>query len=179
MVCPRCIDSVGEILKQLNLTPISIKLGAIILNEELTDNNKKQLKKLLENQGFELLENKNEAIINQIKSLVIQQIHHKTKRLRTNFSTFISDELNQDYSSLSRLFSKEEGITIEKYIVKQKVEKIKEFIRYNELSFSEIAFEMGYSSSAHLSAQFKKETGYTPSEFRRIETLQRTSLDKI
>ena len=118
-------------------------------------------------------------MISQIKTLIIEQIHHADQRLSENFSSFLAEKLDHEYSSLSRLFSQVEGITIEKYITRQKVERVKEYLFYEQLSLSEIAHRMEYSSVAYLSSQFKKETGMTPSEFKNSGKPNRRSLDEI
>ena len=126
-----------------------------------------------------MLEDNKSKLISRIKSIIIEQIHHSEEVLSVNFSSLLADNLNHEYSSLSRLFSSVEGITIERFVLKQRIERIKEFIIYNELTFSEIAFRMNYSSVAHLSAQFKKETGMTPSQFKNLKKQDRKSLDAI
>ena len=179
MVCPRCIEAVKRTMNELNISFQSVELGKVLLQETLTEKQEEQLSSKLDNQGFELLKGEKSVIISQIKSLLIKQIHHSNEPLQTNYSTFLSDKLNQEYSHLSRLFSSVEGITIEKFITKQKIEKIKELLIYNELTLSEIAFQMDYSSVAYLSTQFKKETGMTPSEFKKDKKSLRKSLDKL
>lgn len=179
MVCPRCIDSVGNIFDELNILTKSIQLGEVITSSNLESDQKKQLEIKLISNGFELLQDQKSKLIGQTKTLIIEQIHFSDKILNVNFSTLLSEELNQEYSSLSRLFSSVEGITIERFIVKQKIEHVKELIFYNEFTLSEIAFQMGYSSAAHLSTQFKKETGMTPSEFRKLKQPGHNFLDGI
>ncbi len=179
MVCPRCISAVKEVFKSLSIHISSIQLGEVTITETLDTNTKEQLGIKLSALGFELLIDQKSKLIAKIKSLIIDQIHHKKETLKVNFSTYLAEEINQDYSSLSRLFSSVESITIEKFITMQKVEKVKELICYKELTLSEIADEMGYSSISHLSAQFKKETGMSPSLFRKSVTQHRKSLDAI
>lgn len=179
MVCPRCIAAVRKSLEELEIPVDSIELGKVQLATSLSSEQKSILSKSLENQGFELLESKNAALISQIKSLIIEQIHHSDQNLGENFSTFLSEKLQHEYTSLSRLFSQVEGITIERFITRQKIERVKELLFYNQLNLSQIAFDLSYSSVAHLSAQFKKETGMTPSEFKKNHPGKRLSLDKI
>ena len=179
MVCPRCIESVGEVFNDLNVAVKSVALGEVTLADELSQKELLTIGEQLKTKGFELLEDQNSQLIGKIKSLIIQQIHHSKERMLVNFSTFLAQQLHHDYSSLSRLFSSVEGVTIEKFILKQKIEKVKELIFYNELNLSEIAHQMKYSSVAHLSSQFKKETGMTPSEFKKIRSGGRQSLDEI
>jgi len=179
MVCPRCIDTVREIFDNLNIEISSIDLGEVATRANVTISQKEELKTLLRDKGFELLEDNKSKLISRIKSIIIEQIHHREEVLSVNFSSLLADNLNHEYSSLSRLFSSVEGITIERFVLKQRIERIKEFIIYNELTFSEIAFRMNYSSVAHLSAQFKKETGMTPSQFKNLKKQDRKSLDAI
>jgi len=179
MVCPRCIDSVKEIFNKINVDTNSVELGEVKVPSEITDEQKMQLEEQLTARGFELLQNQKSKIIGQIKAIIIEQIHHTKEALNVNFSTLIAERLNHDYTGLSKLFSQVEGVTIEKFILKQKIEKVKELIVYNELNLSEIAFQLNYSSVAHLSSQFKKETGMTPSAFKKLERRDRNSLDSI
>ncbi|WP_296703743.1 helix-turn-helix domain-containing protein [Algoriphagus sp.] len=179
MVCPRCIQAVENSLNKLGLEYHKVELGKATLAHVLNDSQEKILSTSLSDQGFELLKGEKSALISQIKSLLIEQIHFSDHSLLTNYSTFLSKKLNHDYAYLSRLFSSVEGITIEKFITKQKIEKVKELLIYDELTLSEIAFQMDYSSVAYLSTQFKKETGMTPSEFKKDKGQSRKSLDKI
>lgn len=179
MVCPRCIDAVRKSLEDSEIPFDSIDLGKVSLKSSLTSHQKSMLSQSLVSKGFELLESKTSALISQIKTLVIEQIHHSDQRLGENFSSFLTEKLAQEYGYLSRLFSQVEGITIEKYITRQKIERVKEFLFYDQLSLSEIAFKLNYSSVAYLSSQFKKETGMTPSEFKKNHIGERTSLDQI
>ncbi|QVY65892.1 AraC family transcriptional regulator [Polaribacter sp. Q13] len=177
MVCPRCIDVVKEISEDLKISVKDIQLGKLESNSEINDTLKAVLSKRLKERGFELLEDKNQKIITQIKALIVAQIHHSKEPLIINFSDFIADKLQHEYASLSKLFSSVEGITIEKFILKQKIEHVKELLFYKEYTLSEIAIQMNYSSVAHLSAQFKKETGMSPSQFKKIKDPKHQSLD--
>ena len=179
MVCPRCIDTVRNIFHDLGIPTSSIALGEVKITTELSQDKKTQLEEQLITHGFELLHDQKSKLIGQIKAIIIEQIHHNNKVLKVNFSTIITEKLNHDYSSLSRLFSSVEGITIERFILKQKVEKVKELLFYNELSLSEIAFQVDYSSVAHLSSQFKKETGMTPTEFKKMKKPGHHALDSM
>ena len=179
MVCPRCIDTVKDILDDLNIETSSIELGEVHTPNNITGDQKSQLEELLAARGFELLQDQKSKLIGQIKAIIVDQIHHNKEALNINFSTLIADKLHQEYSSLSRLFSSVEGVTIERFILKQKVERVKELIFYNELTLSEIAHQMDYSSVAHLSAQFKKETGMTPTAFKKMRNPGRQSLDQL
>lgn len=179
MVCPRCIETVKTVFEELNIQTQSVSLGEVITIVDVKQSVVDEINKKLITKGFEVLENNESKLINKVKALIIQQIHHSNQSLNTNFSTFLSDQLHYEYSSLSRLFSSVEGITIEKFILKQKIERVKELVFYDELTLSEIAFQMNYSSVAHLSAQFKKETGMTPSEFKKLKKPGHTSLDSL
>lgn len=168
MVCPRCIASVSGIMEELEIQVRNVELGQVHLNTHLNEENKKVLNEKLKEVGFELLEPGKSAIISKIKTLIIDLVHNKEEIPNVNMSTYLSEKLNQEYSSLSRLFSSVEGITIEKFTLKQRIERVKELLFYDQLNLSEIAFRMNYSSVAHLSNQFKKETGLTPSEFKKL-----------
>lgn len=179
MVCPRCIDTVRDIFNELNIQTSSIELGAVVSSSDISISQKLQLKEKLVERGFELLEDHKSKLIGQTKAIIVDQIHHEKDGLKVNFSTLLAEKTNHEYSSLSRLFSSVEGITIERFILKQKIERVKEFIFYNEMTFSEIAFHMDYSSVAYLSAQFKKETGMTPTQFKNQKKNDRKSLDTL
>lgn len=172
MVCPRCKMVVKDILEELNLLYNSIELGEIILKQPLTPNQREELKVKLNNVGFEILESDKLVIVAQIKTLIIEQVRFSSSPMKVNFSVFLAANSNHNYHYLSRLFSEVEGITIEKFIAAQKIERIKELLFNNEQTLSEIAFTMDYSSSAYLSTQFKKETGMTPSEFKKLQAQQ-------
>jgi len=179
MVCPRCIASVESIFKNENIGTLQVKLGEVKLDKEVDTATKNRLSELLKNEGFEMLEPGKSGLIAQIKAAIIEQIHYSEKALQVNFSTFLAEKLHHEYSYLSRLFSSVEGITIEKYITAQKIERVKELLFYDEKTLSEIAYQLSYSSVAHLSAQFKKETGMTPSAFKKQQLNDRRSLDEI
>jgi len=179
MVCPRCIDAVKEICNHLQISIKELQLGKLETDSKINDALKLSLSNHLKEKGFELLLDKNQKIITQIKSLIVDQIHHSKKPLTINFSDYISDKLQHDYASLSRLFSSEENNTIERFIVKQKIARVKELLFYKEYSLSEIAIQMNYSSVAHLSGQFKKETGLSPTQFKKNKDPNHPSLDAI
>lgn len=178
MVCARCIEAVRETIQLLNIDA-DVSLGQLILKEEITQEKKERLAGELHGRGFELLEPGKSALISQIKTLIIEQIHHSDQSLTENFSTFLAEKIGQEYTSLSRLFSQVEGITIEKFVTRQKIERIKELLFYDQLTLSEIAYQLNYSSIAYLSAQFKKETGMTPSQFKTNGNIARKSIDKL
>jgi len=179
MVCPRCIDVVKEICEDLKISIKDIQLGKLESNLEINNALKSILSKRLKDRGFELLEDKNQKVITQIKSLIVSQIHHSKEPLNSNFSDYIANTLQHDYAALSRIFSSVEGNTIERFILKQKIEHVKELLFYKEYTLSEIAIQMNYSSVAHLSTQFKKETGMSPSQFKKIKDPKHQSLDAL
>ncbi len=179
MVCPRCIESVRQVFQDLEIEVIEIQLGAVSTTQKINANQKKLLQSKLVERGFELLDDKNTKLINEIKSIIIQEIHYQKEASPVNFSDLLSSKLNYDYAYLSRLFSAVEGRTIERFVLAQKIEKVKEFLTYDELTLSEIAFQMHYSSTAHLSAQFKKTTGMSPSAFKKLQSQKRQSLDEL
>lgn len=179
MVCPRCVMAVETILVELNIPFSSVELGKVKATAFISSDLKEKISHRLKKIGFELLESEKSVLISQIKNIIIQQIHFSSNELKVNFSDFLVENTKHNYNYLSRLFSEVEGITIEKFITKQKVERIKELLFNNEKTLSEIAFEMGYSSSAYLSTQFKKETGMTPSAFKRMKLPKHQNLDNI
>jgi AraC-like DNA-binding protein len=179
MVCPRCISAVEGILQEQGIGYSEVKLGEVNLTKSISEQQKERLSESLTSQGFELLENEKSSLIAQIKTAVIAQIHHSKEPMKENFSSYLSQRLHHEYTALSKLFSSVEGITIEKYITAQKIEKAKELLYYDEMSLAEIAFQLDYSSSAYLSSQFKKETGMTPSEFKKQSDPKRRNLDSF
>lgn len=179
MVCNRCILVVQNELDKLGIEANSIKLGEITLKKDLTIKERKELENALEPLGFQVIDDKKSRMIEKIKNVIIDLVHHRDNDIKTNLSDVLSNALHNDYNYLSNLFSDIEGTTIEKYFIAQKVEKIKELLVYDELSLSEIADRLNYSSVAYLSNQFKKVTGLTPSHFKQIREDKRKPLDKI
>lgn len=179
MVCPRCISAVSNILEKLEIPYVSIKLGEVKLVSSLDEKNKNVLSKTLQNSGFSLIDDRKSQLIEQMKTLVVDKIHHSTEELDIKWADYISENIHLDYKYLSSLFSSVESITFEQYIINQKIERVKELIIYDELTLSEIAFKLNYSSVAYLSNQFKKLTGMTPSEFKKGTNKNRKSLDDI
>lgn len=179
MVCDRCKMVVKNEIENLGYSLVKVELGEVELNQKITDIQKKDIKLNLEKFGFELIDDKKSRVIEKIKALLIDLIQYKNADLNQNLSSYIADNLNHDYSKLSNLFSEVEGISIEKYYINLKVEKAKELIMYDELSLSEIADLLNYSSVAHLSNQFKKITGFTPTHFKQIKEVKRVQIDKI
>lgn len=179
MVCNRCIMTVQNELDKLGLKVKDIKLGEVILDKELKDEERNKLEDALLPLGFQLISDKKSRIIEQIKNIIIDLVHHQDNAIKANLSDVLSDKLHHDYNYLSNLFSEVEGTTIEKYFIAQKIEKVKELLVYDELSLSEIAFRLNYSSVAYLSNQFKKVTGLSPSHFKQIKEDKRKPLDEV
>ncbi|MNK23687.1 Exoenzyme S synthesis regulatory protein ExsA [compost metagenome] len=179
MVCNRCIMVVQNELEKLGLDFTHIKLGEVTLTRELNSSERNSLESVLVPLGFEVIDDKKSRIIEKIKNNIIDLVHHQDNDTKNNLSDILSEKLNHDYNYLSNLFSEVEGTTIEKYFIVQKIEKIKELLVYNELSLSEIAIRLNYSSVAYLSNQFKKVTGLTPSHFKQIREEKRKPLDKV
>lgn len=179
MVCDRCKMAVKSILMNIGLHPVHIELGEIELQENNISIIVEELKQKLQSFGFELLDNKKTKTIERIKNRIVDLVHNRNNDLQVTLSDYLTQELLQDYSALSNLFSEVEGITIEKYYILQKIEKVKELLIYDELTLSEISFKLNYSSVAYLSNQFKKVTGLTPSHFKNLRTIKRKSLDMM
>lgn len=178
MVCNRCIMAVKKEIENLNLQAISVELGEVEISEPSTEQMSK-LDSSLTELGFEIIDDKKSRIIEKIKNEIVKLVHHTENQPNTNLSNFLSENLHYEYNYLSNLFSEVEGITIEKYLIAQKIEKVKELLVYNELSLSEIADKLGYSSVAYLSNQFKKSTGLTPSFYRSMKEHKRKKLDEV
>lgn len=183
MVCNRCIRAVNEELAKLNLHPVKISLGEVVLEEDsLAPEVRDQLDNSLRSLGFERIDDKRATLIEKIKSYIIQAIYREPGMdMKLNWSAALSDELHYEYNYLSNLFSSVEGITLEQYIIRQKIERAKELLSYDQLSLSEISHKLAYSSVQHLSSQFKKVTGFTPSEFKKLRNaeVQRKPLDGV
>ncbi len=179
MVCNRCKMVIKSEMEKLGYHPISVELGEVEIKEDLTISEKLRISELLNTLGFALIEDKKSQLIEQIKTLIIDLIHYKNNNLNINLSDYLSQKLNHEYHYISNLFSEVEGTTIEKYLMTQKIERVKELLIYNEFSLSEIAYQLNYSSVAHLSSQFKKVTGLTPSHFKTIKSHKRKPLDEL
>lgn len=178
MVCNRCVMAVKAAFEKLDLHPLNITLGEVELDRKPSINEIQQLKDNLNHLGFELLDDQKQKQIEKIKSLLIQQVQSGEIKEHFSLSEFLTKSMNKDYSYISRLFSEVEGITIEQYFILQRIEKAKELLVYGEMNTSEISYQLGYSSVAHLSAQFKKVTGLTPSDFKKLGG-HRKFLDKV
>lgn len=179
MVCNRCKIVVRSEFEQLGFTILSVELGEVEIASTLEERDRDNLKKRLEEFGFELIDDKKGRIIERIKTLIIKLVHENNGDLNINLSTFLTENLNHDYHYLSSLFSEVEGKTIEKFYIAQRIEKVKELLVYDELSLSEIAYRLNYSSVAYLSSQFKKVTGLTPSFFKQAKGIKRKPLDQV
>lgn len=179
MVCSRCKMVVKSELEKLGLHPLSVELGEVEIKEGNIDKVKNDLVYNLRLLGFDLIDDKKSKTIEKIKTLVIDLVHNKNNNINTNLSDYLAEHLLQDYSSLSNLFSEVENTTIEKYFIHQKIEKVKELLMYNELTLSEIAFQLNYSSVAHLSNQFKKVTGFSPNYFKKLKDKKRRQIEDL
>ncbi|WP_309641141.1 AraC family transcriptional regulator [Flavobacterium sp.] len=179
MVSNRCKMLVKEELKKLGLHFVVVDLGEVDIMENLTLHQRSQLKEALLVSGLELMDDKRAVLIEKIKTVIINMVHHSDGDIKVNFSTFLSEKLNQDYTYLSNLFSEVQGTTIEHFIIAHKTERIKELIIYDELNITEIAWKMNYSSVAHLSSQFKKVTGLSPSHFKQLKVKMRSPIEDI
>ncbi|MEH6308360.1 AraC family transcriptional regulator [Olivibacter sp. CPCC 100613] len=180
MVCNRCVIVVKQIFENMNLCVSSVSLGEVELEKQLSKEQFQILEDRLTAVGFELLDNKRHKLIEKVKTVLIERIHNVNEiNMKVNFSSFLQEQLAIDYNYLSTLFSQTEGLTIEQFIILQRIERAKELLVYNELTLSEIAYKLGYSSVQHLSTQFKKTTGLTPSHFKQIKEQRRKPLDKL
>ena len=179
MVSNRCKMLVKEELKKLNLHFILVDLGEVEIMEELSQEKRQELSEALAESGLELMEDKKSIIIEKIKTVIINMVHHSDELLKVNFSDFLSEKLNYDYTYLANLFSEVQGTTIGHFLISHKIERIKELIIYDELNITEIAWKMNYSSVAHLSNQFKKETGLTPSHFKQLKIKRRLPIEEV
>lgn len=180
MVCGRCIKSVTTIFQQTGVVPESVELGVVKLKEDLSEEQTQQIKAELEAEGFAWIDDQKAKLIDDIKRIIIELVHYsELDEMNKNLSDYLSSKLNRDYHYLGTLFSSIENTTVEQYFILQKIEKVKEWLAYNEFTLSEVAFKLGYSSVAHLSAQFKKVTGFTVSQFRQLKEHHRKPLDKV
>jgi AraC-like DNA-binding protein len=179
MVSARCKLAVKSALKDLGLHSIVVDLGEVDVMEDVSSEDRASLKILLMESGLELMDDKKAILIERIKNTIIQMVHHTEEMIKVNFSNFLSEKLNHDYTYMANLFSEVQGTTIEQFIISHKIERIKELIIYNELSITEIAWKMNYSSVAHLSNQFKKVTGLSPTHFKNLKDKRRMSIEEI
>jgi AraC family transcriptional regulator len=179
MVCDRCILVVRKQLEALGMDYRNVQLGQVELRQEPSAEILKQFRERLEANGFELLDDKKSRIVERIKNVIVSLVHRNEEELNLKLSAILEEKLQLDYHYLTTLFSSVEGVTIERYAILQRIERVKELLMYEEESLSEIASRMGYSSVQHLSLQFKKITGFTPTQFRDLKEKNRKPLDKI
>lgn len=179
MVCDRCIMVVKDQLAKNGIIPVQVSLGEVKLPQEPEPPLLQQLSQDLRALGFEIIDDRKSRMIEKIKSIIIKLVHRSDEKPSANLSAIIAGELHYDYNYLSALFSEVEGITIEKYFIRQKIERVKELLVYDEYTLSQIAGQLGYSSVAHLSSQFKQVTGLTPSHYKNIGENRRNPLDKV
>ncbi len=179
MVSLRCKMMVKEELVKMGLHYVVVDLGVVDILENITQEQHDELKKNLSKSGLELLDDKKSVLIEKIKSVIIEMIHYSDELPLVNYSTYISEKLHYDYTYLSNLFSEIKGITIQQYIIIHKIEKVKELLLYDELNLTEISYQMHYSSVAHLSNQFKKITGLSPTFFKQLQQKRKANLENI
>ena len=179
MVSNRCKLAVKEVLKNLGVHFIIVDLGEVEIMEDLSVEQRTQLREGLLQTGLELMDDRKGILIERIKNAIVEMVHHSDDNPKTNFSDYLSDKLHYDYTYLANLFSEVQGATIGQFIIAHKIERIKELITYGELNMSEIAWKMNYSSVAHLSNQFKKITGLTPTHFKQLKDKRRNPIEKI
>jgi AraC-like DNA-binding protein len=179
MVCIRCKMVVKEQLTKLGLHYTTLELGEVDVVEDITPEQHEKIKTGLLQSGLELMDDKKSVLIQRIKNIVIELVHYSEEPLTINFSEFLSHKLNHDYTYLANLFSEVQGTTIEKFLITHKIERVKELLVYDELNLTEIAYRMHYSSVSHLSTQFKKVTGLTPTHFKELRNKRRNMLDDL
>jgi AraC-like DNA-binding protein len=179
MVCRRCVMAVQKVFTDEGIIPADITLGEVELEKHLCAGDIERLNTALNKLGFEIIDDRKGRIIERLKNLIINLVHHSDDRLNVNLSDYLAGEMIYEYNYLSNLFSEVEGNTIEKFFISQKIEKIKELLIYDELTLSQIADKLGYSSVAYLSTQFKKATGLTPRYFKDIKLNKRAYIDDL
>ena len=180
MVCDRCKRSVADIFKRAGTPPVRVELGQVFLERQPTDESLSTVKAWLLEEGFEMLDDARAKLTEEIKKLIIDLVHYsELDSMKQNLSAYLAAHLHKDYNYLSNLFSSIENTTIEQFFILQKTEKIKEWLVYDELTLSEMSFKLGYSSVAHLSSQFKRVTGLTPTQFKKLKDHHRKPLDKV
>jgi AraC-like DNA-binding protein len=179
MVCIRCKLVVKDVLTKLGLKYMNVELGEAELMESISSDQREQIRAGLLQFGLELMDDKKSVLIQKIKNVIIEMVHYSEEPLTINFSQFLSEKLNHNYTYLANLFTEAQGTTIEKFIISHKVEKVKELLVYNELTLTQIAYKLHYSSVAHLSAQFKKVTGLTPTFFKNLKDKRRSMLEDV
>lgn len=179
MVCDRCIMTVSQIFREAGSENAKVEMGRVTVNDTPSEEVMGNIRNRLKNVGFEIIEDAKSRLIENIKKVIIDFVYHHPNPLKINFSEYLAEKLHKDYNYLSTLFSSVTSSTIEKYLISLRVERVKELLVYDEKTLSEIAFEMGYSSVAHLSGQFKRITGFTPSWYKNLADKKRQSIDKV
>lgn len=179
MVSTRCKMVVKEELKKIGLHFIFVDLGEIEIMEDISDEKRALLRKGLFDSGLELMDDKKAILIERIKNVIIEMVHYSDEMPKVNYSDYISEKLNHDYNYLSNIFSEVKGITIQQFIITHKIERAKELLLYNEYNLTEISYILNYSSVAHLSNQFKKITGLTPTHFKKLKEKRRSPIEEI
>ena len=179
MVCSRCRMAVQAELEKAGLHPLTVELGEVEIGSKPSKEELRRLDGALRKLGFELIDDKKSRIIEKIKNCIVTLVHHSSEFIGVNLSDYIAGQLHYEYTYLSNLFSEVEGTTIEKYFIAQKIEKVKELLVYDELSLSEIADQLGYSSVAYLSSQFKKVTGLTPTYYKSLKDHKRKNIEDL
>jgi len=179
MVSTRCKIAVKDALRKLGLHFVLVDLGEVDIMENITSEQREQLKVALDGSGLELMDDKRAVLIEKVKNAIVEMVHYNDELIKVNFSEYLSEKLNHDYTYLANLFSEVQGTTIEQFIISHKIERIKELIIYDELNITEIAWKMNYSSVAHLSNQFKKVTGLSPSHFKQLKEKRRSPIEDV
>lgn len=179
MVSIRCKMVVKSELDKLGLHYGAVELGEVHVNEQISDDQREQLRQELQRSGLELMDDKKAILVEKIKNVIVEMVHYEDELPKTNFSDYLSEKLNYNYTYLANLFSETKGITIEHFMILHKIERVKELILYDELNLSEIAWKLHYSSVAHLSHQFKKITGLTPSYFKSLREKRHDTLENV
>lgn len=179
MVCSRCKMVVKSELEKLGLHPLAVDLGEVEIADELQGYQRQDVHVALQKFGFALLDDKRSIIIERIKNLIVDLVQNKNSQLKINLSDYLSRELNHDYTYITNLFTQVEGTTIEQYFIAQKIERVKELLVYDEMTLSEISYQLNYSSVSHLSKQFKKVTGLTPSHYKQLKEKKRNPLEEL
>lgn len=179
MVSLRCKLLVQEELQKLGLHYVVVDLGMVEILEDITEEQRRQLKKNLMKSGLELLDNKKSIMIEKIKNIIVEMIHYSDEMPKVNYSDYISEKMGYDYTYLANMFSEVKGITIQQFIIIHKIERVKELLIYDELNLTEISYKLHYSSVAHLSNQFKKITGLTPTFYKQLKNKRKQNLEDL
>lgn len=179
MVSQRCKILVKQELDNLGFTNVRVELGAVDIQEDVSLEQLNQLTENLKLSGLEVIDNKKDILVERIKNVIVEMIHYSEELPKTNYSDFLSEKLNYDYTYLSNIFSEEKGMTIQQFIIQHKIEKVKELLLYGELNLTEISYRLHYSSISHLSNQFKKVTGMSPSLYEKMRTKRKSNLEGL